>query len=886
MRARTHLAVFVLFLGLVALYTWPLARDPAHLWPENHDPRLFTWVMLTVARNLTTQPALLLHGNAFYPVGNSLTFAEPLLTPTLLAGPLYALTGNPVLAYNLTLLGFWALSGWAMYLVAFRLTGRHAAAFVAAAIFTLAPYRTELFLEFQMEIAFGIPLCVYGLVRWLETQRPRDLALFLLVFWLQAVAVWYYGVIVGLGLLVVAACYPALRWVGWRPRALGQAAVGGVALAVALAPLAWPVFVTRQELGFERGLAEIDERSAEVLSYLEVRPNWLYTAAGPGHFFETSLFPGAVALGLAALGLLWLRRVRRAGGALERWLARPALAALALAGLALATRGRLHVGSARIALPFTALAVVALGLGLARAAVEGWRRRRAGQTGRELGEREWVILLLGLAGVAFLLSLGPDVEVAGRSIGSGLYAWLYPYVLPLRAIRASTRIGVLVLLAVALLAGLGVKWLGERLPGRARAPVLVALALLLLLEYATFPLPYEQVSPGLRPVDEVLRRERGEGVVLEWPTYVPDADADAMFRSVGHGRRVVNGYSGFVPGFLNELSGVLTEPGPVFPGPAAVTALRRIYPLRWLVVRLDDPGLEEAWRPAWLALRHGAPPLLRFRGTFGAEDLYEIVPLPERGRRIERLVSYDFLRAHPVLRLRARPLPGASAAEQWIEVRLNDGPIRRLPLNGSDSPAVRLEGLLRRALPNAVTLVHAYRPANPAGDARYAIGTTGVWSPGDLLVRSAGQPYGSAASIELNGAERALRSRGYNLVAIEATGEVRAAATFDTFLDPAASGRLAAWVAALPGGTIVAGAVQDEASGRLTADAVRALGTLGVAGDLRGRFRESHAFVGVKGAPPGAAVEALGPRAVGLTVGPPEAGLGLELTAFELVPGP
>jgi hypothetical protein len=66
-RLRTHLAVFGLWLGLVALYTWPLARDPAHLWPDNHDPRLFTWVMLTIFRNLTTQPAALFHGNAFYP---------------------------------------------------------------------------------------------------------------------------------------------------------------------------------------------------------------------------------------------------------------------------------------------------------------------------------------------------------------------------------------------------------------------------------------------------------------------------------------------------------------------------------------------------------------------------------------------------------------------------------------------------------------------------------------------------------------------------------------------------------------------------------------------------------------------------------------------------
>ena len=107
---------------------------------------------------------------------------------------------------------------------------------------------------------------------------------------------------------------------------------------------------------------------------------------------------------------------------------------------------------------------------------------------------------------------------------------------------------------------------------------------------------------------------------------------------------------------------------------------------------------------------------------------------------------------------------------------------------------------------------------------------------------------------------------------------------FDTLGDPAASRQLATWVQSLPDGTIVAGAVKDEASGQLGAEAVQALATLGVGGDLRGHYRESHAFVGVKGALPGSAIEALGPRLLELRVGEPDAGFGLELTEFALEP--
>src|SRR5262249_44548427 len=160
----------------------------------------------------------------------------------------------------------------------------------------------------------------------------------------------------------------------------------------------------------------------------------------------------------------------------------------------------------------------------------------------------------------------------------------------------------------------------------------------------------------------------------------------------------------------------LTDPGPPFPAPAAVAALRRIHPLRWLVVRLADPELGK-WRPRWLAVRHAAPPLLRFRGTFGADDLYEGVPLPERGRRIDRLAPHAFLRTHPVLRLRAQPVASPGGVEQWIDVRLNGALVQRVPLDGAVA-AVRLEARLHRAQPNVVALDHRYRRLAPAGDPR------------------------------------------------------------------------------------------------------------------------------------------------------------------------
>ena len=142
--------------------------------------------------------------------------------------------------------------------------------------------------------------------------------------------------------------------------------------------------------------------------------------------------------------------------------------------------------------------------------------------------------------------------------------------------------------------------------------------------------------------------------------------------------------------------------------------------------------------------------------------------------------------------------------------------------------------------------------------------------PVSLLVRSAGQETGDFGHIYADGEERSLNRRGYNLVAVSPDGRVLDSANFDTHADPTANTRLAEWVAALPVGTRVAGAVRDEASLNLTQEGVDALRSLGVAGDLRGHFRWGHAFIGQKGDAAGTAREAMdGVRPVQLSLGLP-----------------
>jgi hypothetical protein len=138
-----------------------------------------------------------------------------------------------------------------------------------------------------------------------------------------------------------------------------------------------------------------------------------------------------------------------------------------------------------------------------------------------------------------------------------------------------------------------------------------------------------------------------------------------------------------------------------------------------------------------------------------------------------------------------------------------------------------------------------------------------------LLVQSAGKEVGDFGHIYVDGVDVSPNRRGYNLAVFSPQGEVLTAG-FDTHLDPGASTALAEFIAAVPEGHAVAVAAADEASMNLGEEAVLALRSIGASGDLRERFRWSHAIIGVKGAEPGSALEALdGLRPVSVAIGPP-----------------
>ena len=112
----------------------PLLTAAILKWNATHLPLTDAWYQFPI----------------FYPTRDTLTFSEHLLGLSVIASPIYWLTGDIVITYNLVLLLTFPLCGIAMYALIVRLTGSAAGAFIAGLAFAFAPYRISQLPHIQM----------------------------------------------------------------------------------------------------------------------------------------------------------------------------------------------------------------------------------------------------------------------------------------------------------------------------------------------------------------------------------------------------------------------------------------------------------------------------------------------------------------------------------------------------------------------------------------------------------------------------------------------------------------------------------------------------------------------------------------------------------------
>jgi hypothetical protein len=534
-RRRALLAL--LFAGLVVLMWRPGWDSLTHKLPNIGDPVLYGWTWHFTAHQLVTHPLRLFDGNIFSAHRLTVAYTDNMLLLLPPFAVLRALGAGWALQLNALSLGMLAGSLAATYTLARRLCARTDAAVFAAIAYTFGSFTFAHAGHLQLLLLGQFPLAFLLAFRWLERRRRLDALWFGLINASFFVGALYYAAVwMVCATVVVLGALVALRF---RP---GERFWWGLAIVALASATALPFVVPYARLDRTRPL--VKEWGLQPRDFAIVAPgsflypgldDWSDTSVSRG---EHSFFPGFTTELLALVGAGALagatvrrRRARRAAGP--------------------------DAGDDE--------------------PVAGDDRRR-----REL----WLLVAAGAA--AFVLALGPEVRGVRMP-----FAWFHDHVPGFQGIRVAARLAIPGVLALCVLAAVGLAFLVSRIrSSRLAATVVVAVCGVLLLELAA---PMQRfVLPDDRATLAVYRalEHRPEGIVAELPIVDPKQESEWAYVEAPrmlygtldlHPR--VNGYSGDWPGDYRARVATLRS----FPDASSLALARRLH-VRYVVVHTGRFG--------------------------------------------------------------------------------------------------------------------------------------------------------------------------------------------------------------------------------------------------------------------------------------------------------
>lgn len=490
MRSFTsHALVMGIFVVATVYGTWPIAKQPGSHVPINLlDSMENAWIFGWIANAIIRNPLGIFHANIFFPEPYALAYAENLLGVAIPVAPVFWLSRNALLVSNIGLLASYAASGFATYLLVRRMSGSMGAGLVAGIAWSLTPNRISQAAHPHVVAWVFIPLLLLLLFRLRQRRSWKDALWIGLVLTLQFWSSFTGGMM---------AAFLAMGWAAWevirlRRRALpmlATAAAGGILGLALTLPLLFPYLQARRlHPEFRHDPTEETVNAASFESYLSPPP-WIGPVARPAYRILDDRFGDEP--------VQW-----------EKWL----FPGFWLTGAALASFGA--------------------------AAVQLARRRRP----------PWLepVGFFGLVSLAALMmSLGPSRR------GIPLPFLVVSKLVPGSLLRVPARFGAVVLLGMAVVAGLALGALSHRARRLA-----VGLSLLVLAVEMMPPRITTVEAPPLTAAHRAVARLQGP--VLALPTtefttageivpYSEFRDTQHMYLSTANFRPLVNGYAAFLP---------------------------------------------------------------------------------------------------------------------------------------------------------------------------------------------------------------------------------------------------------------------------------------------------------------------------------------------------
>jgi hypothetical protein len=469
-RLGFHALVISGYSFLTIVLTYPLVLHlsthiPGHYPdPGFGDPWVNMWGLGFIHRMvMESEHWSLFTDSIFYPRGVDLTF--PLVfgfgLPLVVSIPFVHFLGI-ILTYNLFIIGSFILSSYATFRLVKYLTGDSYSAWISGMIFGFSPYFLVRSLTHLNLLANGIwiPLYILFFIKSMRDGRTANMILASFIFSLTVVSNFYYAFFLGIFTILYVLFYLRFTMVTTEKELLLKRLFFiACVISLFLLPLAWLIFTQdRSDVTIDVPKTEFLKYSADLLAFFI--PSILHSLWGNLVIPIYTHFTGNAVEQTVYLGYMVL--------------------VLSLIGVLRASHQETFF---------------------------------------------WVLSAL----VFFVLALGPFLHINGKDHFLDFYGtpvrvplpYLLLFFIPfMNTLRGASRSGIMVMLALAVLAGYGARHLLRQLEERSGARLLLLVFIIAIIGLEFLIIPFPLVDARIPKVYQKIATEREKGgTVLDVPLH-------------------------------------------------------------------------------------------------------------------------------------------------------------------------------------------------------------------------------------------------------------------------------------------------------------------------------------------------------------------------------
>jgi len=296
--------IFLLYLGLAVILTWPLTPLAWDHVINAGDPLFYAWNLMHNVRAIGNGLGNILDTNIYYPTTNTLALSDTLAIQTLLAAPIIWLTNNPVFAVNLYTLLTFPVAGLGMYLLVKSLVKHELGSVLIGAMFAFSYPRFGQISHLPALSSQWLPYYIYGLYWFLREGKARNLAVALISFLLLLGSTVYLGVFAVVVAIIIVSAFYASLWSRFKIAVFPLIVTAALALL-----LMFPYIRLKAEHPeITRSLEESSSRAAYQQDYFSVTQTSVLSRFLKPNEGERTLYPTLTLLILAGLGIMQWRK--------------------------------------------------------------------------------------------------------------------------------------------------------------------------------------------------------------------------------------------------------------------------------------------------------------------------------------------------------------------------------------------------------------------------------------------------------------------------------------------------------------------------------------------------------------------------------------------------